>query len=262
MCFSATASFSAGIVLTAAGIATVKKVQHKKELLFASIPLLFAAQQFTEGLLWLSLTNARYTFIIKPATYLFLLFAQVIWPLLVPVSMLLLSENEKQKKILSLLTAIGFTVSGYLLYCLYLFPIAANILGHHIRYQLDFPAELAFVIGIYYFAVTVFPPLFLKSLKMKWLSLIILGSYIFTRFFFAAYFISLWCFFAAIISIVVWAIIDDIQIASRNEFTIDAKTILLRTSLNSKKILLNIVNHDTDSNYAGYRSDIEETRCT
>ena len=41
MCFSATASFIAGVSLSVLGVATVKKVKRKAEIPFAMIPLLF-----------------------------------------------------------------------------------------------------------------------------------------------------------------------------------------------------------------------------
>jgi hypothetical protein len=54
MCFSATASFSAGTVLLGLGALTLKLVRHPRELMFAAIPLLFAIQQWTEGVIWLT----------------------------------------------------------------------------------------------------------------------------------------------------------------------------------------------------------------
>ncbi len=52
MCFSATASFTAGAALTAVGGFTVHKSQGKIELPLALVPLLFGIQQLTEGVLW------------------------------------------------------------------------------------------------------------------------------------------------------------------------------------------------------------------
>ena len=54
MCFSATASFSAGTVLTMLGVATLRATRRKAEIPFAASPLLFGLQQIVEGLLWLS----------------------------------------------------------------------------------------------------------------------------------------------------------------------------------------------------------------
>ena len=54
MCFSATASFGASAVLGVIGVAAVAKAKTKPQRLFASIPLVFAVQQLSEGFLWLS----------------------------------------------------------------------------------------------------------------------------------------------------------------------------------------------------------------
>ena len=55
MCFSATANFVGSGVLGAIGFVTVTKVKHRREVLFASLPVLFAIHQFIEGFVWLGL---------------------------------------------------------------------------------------------------------------------------------------------------------------------------------------------------------------
>ena len=54
MCFSATASFSAGAVLLGLGALTLKSARRPRELLYAAIPLLFAIQQLSESVIWLT----------------------------------------------------------------------------------------------------------------------------------------------------------------------------------------------------------------
>lgn len=54
MCFSAAASFIAGVSLTTIGVVTLKKARNRAEIPFASIPLLFGIQQLIEGTLWLA----------------------------------------------------------------------------------------------------------------------------------------------------------------------------------------------------------------
>ena len=110
MCFSATASFSAGVVLTVIGVATIKKVQHPSQILFASIPLLFAIQQIAEGILWLTLPNPAYLPTQVSFTYIFLFFAQVVWPLWVPMAILLLEKEDLRKRVQRYLVAAGMLV--------------------------------------------------------------------------------------------------------------------------------------------------------
>ena len=54
MCFSATASFSAGAVLLGIGKLTVQSAHRRREMPLAAIPLLFAIQQLSEGVIWLT----------------------------------------------------------------------------------------------------------------------------------------------------------------------------------------------------------------
>ena len=55
MCFSATANFVGSGALAAVGVITLTRVRHRRELLFASLPTLFAVHQFIEGFVWLGL---------------------------------------------------------------------------------------------------------------------------------------------------------------------------------------------------------------
>ena len=55
MCFSAVANFVGSGVLGTIGVVTLTRVKHRRELLFASLPTLFAIHQFIEGFVWLGL---------------------------------------------------------------------------------------------------------------------------------------------------------------------------------------------------------------
>ncbi|MGE5108476.1 MAG: DUF6629 family protein [Sphingobacteriales bacterium] len=207
MCFSANASFGAGAVLLVVGALTLKKVHSPSQIAFASIPLLFSVQQFAEGLLWLSLTNKNYEGWEPFSTHFFLFFAQVLWPLWVPVSILLLERNTERKKILFILTGIGILLSSYFAWCLLNYPVKAEVIFYHIYYTLDFPHALVWVSGILYLILTVFPP-FMSSHKKVWLlGIMIAASYLFTKIAYSNYLISVWCFFAAIISVLVLYIV-------------------------------------------------------
>ena len=98
MCFSAEASFAGSIIISAIGVAVVTKVHKPSQLLFACIPLFFGLQQFTEGVLWLTIPNPEYLGLQKFATNLFLVMADVLWPTLIPLSVLMMEENARKKK--------------------------------------------------------------------------------------------------------------------------------------------------------------------
>ncbi len=196
MCFSASASFGAGIVLSVIGVASIKKVQRPSQFFFASIPLVFAVQQITEGFVWLGLSNPGYTTMAQISTYIFLFFAQVVWPTWVPFSILLLEKKEKRKKTEKLLVGIGAVVSLYLTYCLLSYHVQAKIIGSHIVYEQDYPKELSRYGGLLYIIATIVPPFF-STIKRMWiLGMAILISYIITIIFYEDYIVSICCFFA------------------------------------------------------------------
>ena len=211
MCFSATASFSAGVVLTAIGVAPIKKVQHPSQIMFAAIPLIFAVQQIAEGILWLALPNPAYLRTQVTFTYIFLFFAQVVWPLWVPVAILLLEKEDLRKRVQRYLVAAGVIVGLYLAWCLATFPVQANIVGYHVAYTLNFPSSLRNYGVVLYVLATIIPPFFSPIKRMWMLGVAIAISYIITAIFYEQYILSVWCFFASIISISVYVIMREIK---------------------------------------------------
>lgn len=207
MCFSATASFGAGIVLSVIGIAAIRKAETRSQVIFASIPFIFAIQQITEGFLWLALSYPDYASLRWPTTYVFLFIAQVVWPFWVPFSILKLEKENKRKKIGRGLLLIGTMVSLYLAYCLIFYSVEAKIIGLHISYEQDYPAGLSNYGGFLYIIATILPPFISSNRRMWSLGTAILISYIMTTIFYEDYIVSVWCFFASIISIAVLAIL-------------------------------------------------------
>lgn len=206
MCFSAEASFGASAVLGLAGVFAIKNAKTTQQKFFAAIPIIFAVQQFIEGFLWIALQNDR-IFLKQISTYSFLIIAQFIWPIWVPFSILSMEKKDKRRKILNLLLLFGIITSLYLGYCVLFFNVDAQIREHHIEYLLDYPPEYKLFIAACYFLSTVVPP-FISGIKgMKLLGLLILLSLIISQLLFTEYTISVWCFFAALMSVVVFMII-------------------------------------------------------
>lgn len=211
MCFSASASFGAGIVLSAIGIVSIRKAETRSQIAFASIPLIFAFQQITEGFLWLALSNSEFASLRQPTTYIFLFFAQVVWPFWVPFAISKLEKVQIRKQIEKALTLLGAIVSLYLAYCLISFHVEAKIIGMHISYEQDYPTSLGKYSGLLYIIATILPPFF-STIKGMWaLGSSIFISYIITTIFYTDYIVSVWCFFASIISIVILAILVGIK---------------------------------------------------
>lgn len=208
MCFSASASFGVSAVLLVAGVATLKKTKTVSQIPFSTIPIIFSIQQFSEGFVWLSFTNTSYADWHQNATLTFLIFAQVVWPALVPFSIWLLEKNSTRKKILGIISVFGLAVGTYLLYCVLNYPIDSKISGSHILYDLDFKHTNIKYSGVFYFIPTVLPALISSYNRMMYFGLTILLSFIVSKLFFTDYLISVWCYFAAALSILIYWIIS------------------------------------------------------
>ena len=211
MCFSETASFGAAAILTTIGVFTLKKVEKPNQVLFASIPLIFAMQQFTEGFVWMSLMHPKHAGLQHGSTILFLFFAQVLWPLFVPLSMFIMEQNKSRKKILLSFAILGIVVALYRFYWLLDINVTAKVIENHITYKFDTRSDFTKFYSVVYFLTTVISTFISTVKKMKILGIAILISVIVSRIFFYHYFISVWCFVAAIISVFVYIIIKEMH---------------------------------------------------
>jgi uncharacterized protein DUF6629 len=154
MCFSAGASFGAAAILGTAGVVTLSKVKSPSQVMFVSMPLLFALQQTAEGFEWLSFTHPGFERYRLFMMYTFLFFAQVLWPSYVPIGIWNMEQDNTRKKFLGYLAVAGAAASLLLAYRLIYFPIASNIDGHHIHYDIGSPQWIIPVSSVLYFVST------------------------------------------------------------------------------------------------------------
>jgi len=222
MCFSAEASFGASTVLCVTGVVAMTKAKTTAQRLFAVIPFLFAVQQFAEGMLWLSLKDPgleawQYFF-----TYTFLVFAMMIWPVWIPLTAWLLEKDARRKKTIAILLIIGSVVFAGIAYVLWMYRVQVVPAHHHLHYEFNFPTKSRTGIVIFsllYFIATIASPIVSGIKRMKWLGISFAASYLFAVIFYGGFVVSVWCFFAALLSIVVIWILSGLskQAATLNQ---------------------------------------------
>lgn len=206
MCFSPTASFTASALLTFIGVKSMQKAS-KQRLMFASIPLLFAIQQAIEGALWLILLKAPDSVWRMWTGYGFLFFAYIIWPIWIPFCLMIAEQVYAKIRLLKALSIVGIVVAVLLSFQMIINGITVTLQENHIYYSLDIKPLLNVLCSILYvIAVTI--PAFVSSIKnIKIFGILLLLSCIITYMIWHTYFTSIWCFFAAILSLGVYLIV-------------------------------------------------------
>ena len=204
MCFSATASFAAGALLLGIGTLTLRSAtaEHERRALpFAAIPLLFAVQQLIEGVIWLTFSDEA-TRLNSVMTHVYSFFSHVLWPIYVPLAVLLMEPGGWRRRVLIAFVAAGAAVGAYLLYVLVAFPVVSRPTGQHIEY--DSPHFFAAATMTLYLLSTALSPLLSTHRMVVVFGALALLSFGAAYAFYATWFISVWCFFAALLSAVIY----------------------------------------------------------
>ena len=201
MCFSATANFVGSGVLGAVGVVTLTKVKHRRELLFAALPILFAIHQFMEGFVWLGLDGILSPAVAHNMGAAFMLYAQGLLPFLLPLSVLLFEPNQKSRTRMQPFLILGAATTLYILWALTAYPLQLYVQGNSIVYINQ--ATNNTTVAILYVIATC-GSLFLSGIRM----MVVFGAanlaillvvmevkrYAFT---------SLWCAYAAVASVII-----------------------------------------------------------
>lgn len=203
MCFSATANFVGSGVLGAVGVVTLTKVKHRRELLFAALPTLFAIHQFIEGFVWLGLDGILSPVVAHNMGAAFMLYAQGLLPFLLPLSVLLFEPDRKSRRRMLPFLVLGGATALYILWALTAYPLQLYIRGNSIVYINQATNNTA--VALFYVIATC-GSLFLSKLKMMVVFgaanlAILLVVMEFKRYAFT----SLWCAYAAVASVIILA---------------------------------------------------------
>jgi hypothetical protein len=205
MCFSATASFSAAAVIGGIGIATLRAaaaVPDRRILALAAFPLLFALQQVVEGLLWLDLARPEPGALRGVLIHAFQGYAEVFWPTFAPLAALLIEPERRRKIAIAFCLAIGVALSIYLLSVMIAHPYAASAGAGHIVYRNGFPYPAG--IEVLYVVATTLSLLISSHRRVQLMALVILIGFGVAYVSFHHAYISVWCFFAAVASVLVY----------------------------------------------------------
>lgn len=208
MCFSPEVSFSLAGALGAGGAYCIYKAIRSDRGLWplAIVPVVFGVQQFFEGWVWTGVERGD-PGLTKTASLCYLFFALFFWPFWIPYSMLLMERSRTTRRFLRLMTAMGIILGLALIVPVIVAPawLTVQVSHHSIHYDIDrspiFAALPDIVWKVLYLIVVATPLLVSSVQKMVHVGLALVISAAVAQVLFNHAFTSVWCFFAAALSL-------------------------------------------------------------
>jgi hypothetical protein len=201
VCFSATANFVGSAVLAAVGVVTLTKVKHRRELLFASLPTLFAIHQFIEGFVWLGLDGILSSAVAHDMGAAFMLYAQGLLPFLLPLSVLLFEADKQSRRQMLPFLVLGGATTLYIVWALTAFPLQLYVKGNSIVYINQATNNTA--VAVLYVIATCGSLFFSKVRTMVLFGAANLAILLVVMEVKRYAFTSLWCAYAAVASVII-----------------------------------------------------------
>jgi hypothetical protein len=202
MCFSASADFTGSVVLGAVGVATLREVKDRRELLLAAMPCLFAIHEFIEGFVWLGLDGTLPAQVAHDAGAAFVLYAQGILPFLLPLAVFLIEPTKRQRRRMLGFVILGGVLALYLLWGLIAYSLEISDKSHSIVYvNVITNTDLVAVLYVIATCGSLFFSGFGPLVELGWFNLagllvvMLVKRYAFT---------SLWCAYAAAVSVIIY----------------------------------------------------------
>ncbi len=203
MCFSATANFVGSGVLGAVGVATLTRVRHRRELLFASLPTLFAVHQCIEGFVWLGLDGSfggASQAVVRDMGAAFVLFADGLLPFLLPLSIYLFEASRERRRWMLPFFIVGAGTTVYSLWGLMAYPLQIYERGNSIVYFNQAINNDA--LAVLYVVATCGSLFFSKVKAMVWFGAANLAILLVVMAVKRYAFTSIWCAGAAVASVI------------------------------------------------------------
>lgn len=200
MCFSVEADVVAGLVLVPVGVLSLREVRRAREVPFAALPLLFAAHQLVEAVVWAGTEGGVSPAVEHAAAVAYLAFALVVLPTLVPLAVLLLEPRVARRRVAPFVW-LGLVVSSVLAFTLLTNTVGVTARPHALVYTVGLDHDL---LWIALYIVAVIGP----SVLSGYPSIVALGvlnavGLVTVALFLLYGFLSLWCVYAALTSTLV-----------------------------------------------------------
>ena len=202
MCFAPEADALVGGIVIGVGIDALRHVHRPQQILLASLPLLFGLHQLTEAFVWWGLQGHLAESVERVAVWVYLVFAFSALPVLVPVAVGLIERVAARRRVMCGFGVLGVAVASVLTVAMLRGPIHAMIDGRHVAYTVDAVAHGGQLTALYVVATcgALLASSYRDIARIGALNLVAIPV---LMWFTISGFVSLWCFWAAVVSIAI-----------------------------------------------------------
>lgn len=203
MCFSAEMDLAAGAVIAFVGVDTLRHVHRARDVPLASLPLAFGAHQLSEAFVWWGVQGDAAASTGRAALWVYLLFAFVVLPVVVPLAVRLVEPDEGRRRLMGRFAALGALVSVLYGASMLSEPVSAAVHGRALSYRTGVP--YGGTVAALYMVATVGALLASSHRRIAVFGLANLVAVPVLVFAATHALTSLWCFWAAVASVVIAA---------------------------------------------------------
>jgi hypothetical protein len=207
MCFSAAASFALSAALVPTGLYTISRVRSTAPqwVPFAAFPLAFGMQQAAEGVVWLGLLNDNPA-LTHGSARVFIFFSHFFWPAFVPLAVRAIETDPRRKRLIASLSVVGIAFGLTLFLPILVSPdlLQVEMVEHSILYRTSThhgPDLTDHILRLLYAALVVGALWLSSDPAIRLFGTFVAGSLLLTWVAFDYAFVSVWCFFAAMLSV-------------------------------------------------------------
>jgi len=201
MCYSPEADLIAGFVVGAVGIGAVRQIDDRRDVALAAVPLILATHLLVEAVAWWGLEDQVSRATGEAAITAYLLIAIGVVPVAIPYAVMRSEPLRRRQFAMVPMVLLGAAVSIVLIFGMFTNPYSAEIGGRYLAYEVTVLGG-GFTAGLYGLAVCV-PLLMSSHRRLVVFGLVNVPVLLVLSALLSNGLISLWCFWAAVSSVVV-----------------------------------------------------------
>jgi hypothetical protein len=202
VCFAAEADALVGAAVVAIGVDALRDVEEPKEIPLAALPLLLGLHQLSEAFVWWGLQGHVAHSIERASTWVYLLFAFSALPILIAIAVGLVEPVVARRHVIAAFGLLASVVAIALTTAMVRGTLEAAIDSRHIEYSVDTLGYGGQLTGLYVLATcgALLASSYRDLATLGVLNLVVVPLLMALT---IGGFVSLWCFWAAIVSVVI-----------------------------------------------------------